>query len=96
MVSDVRTTQMDALSERFITDKEAVALLNELGLGTSIFVLRKLRVVGGGPRFRKFGRLVRYSPSAVLEWAHNRLSAEVSSTTELSQQRYRDLRGANP
>ena len=41
--------------------------------------LRQLRCKGGGPRYAKFGRAVRYRLGDVLEWAKAR---SVSSTSE--------------
>ena len=42
-------------------------------LGLSKQTLEKLRVVvGGGPRYRKFGRSVRYTEADLTEWADAR------------------------
>ena len=38
-------------------------------LGISRKTLEKWRVVGGGPRYRKLGRLVRYAEDDLHEWA---------------------------
>ena len=46
-------------------DQEATAKLLLLSERT----LERLRVEGGGPAFRKFGRKVAYSLTDVLEWA---------------------------
>ena len=48
-------------------------------LGLSKSTLEKLRVYGGGPRFLKLGRLVRYRPEDLEEWLSDRL---VTSTSE--------------
>ena len=50
--------------------------------GVTVATLNKIRTVGGGPRFWKFGRTVRYDPAAVYEWALARLGAPRSSTSE--------------
>ena len=42
---------------------------------------------GGGPPFRKFGRVPLYRWADALDWARSRLSALVSSTSELDQGR---------
>lgn len=48
-------------------------------LGLSRSMLEKLRVYGGGPRYLKLRRLVRYRPEHLDEWMAERL---VSSTSE--------------
>lgn len=47
-------------------------------LGVSVNYLAKLRLTGGGPRFSKFGRTVRYSVKNLLEWAHARTQTSTS------------------
>jgi hypothetical protein len=48
-------------------------------LGMSRSCLEKLRVYGGGPRYMKLRRLVRYRPEDLQAWASARL---VSSTSQ--------------
>lgn len=48
--------------------------------------LEKMRVVGGGPKFRKFGRRVLYAASDLESWANARICASTSDAN------YRDLR----
>jgi len=50
--------------------------------GVSAYRLKQLRTEGGGPRYRKVGRYVRYEESALDEWAEGRLSAPRASTTD--------------
>ena len=45
-------------------DERAVASM----VGISISVVRRWRLLGGGPPYRKTGRLVRYSPTDVTQW----------------------------
>jgi hypothetical protein len=45
--------------------------------------LAKLAVVGGGPRFRKFGRYPLYDPLELDQWAQARMSRAVNTTSEL-------------
>jgi hypothetical protein len=52
---------------RYLTNEEAAAFLR-LSPGT----LEKQRVVGGGPRFRKFGRRVLYAVQDLEVWANSR------------------------
>lgn len=52
-------------------------------LGLAPQTLEKLRVIGGGPRFGKFGRAVRYSPAELDQWANERIRR---STSDLAGQ----------
>ena len=47
-------------------------------LGLAEQTLRKLRVVGGGPRFVKLGRAVRYRLSDLDDWLEARLCDSTS------------------
>ena len=58
---------------RFLTTLEAAAYLS-----ISARTLEKCRSIGGGPRFRKFGRIVRYTAADLDEWASGR-SFEMTS-----------------
>lgn len=49
-------------------------------LGVSTKWLQKMRYVGGGIPYRKFGRVVRYSLSAIMDFEEQ---AERSSTSEI-------------
>ena len=49
-------------------------------LGVSRRTLEKWRVVGGGPRFRKFGRAVRYARADLHEWAEEQARVSTSDT----------------
>ncbi|KDC32839.1 DNA-binding helix-turn-helix protein [Bordetella bronchiseptica F4563] len=53
-----------AASPHYLTNSEAAAYLR-----LSPRTLEKLRVLGGGPRFRKFGRRVLYGLSDLEAWA---------------------------
>ena len=60
----------------FLSDTSAAELLN-----LSRSYLRKLRLVGGGPRFSRLGeRAIRYRRADLLAWA---ASKSVGSTSEL-------------
>jgi hypothetical protein len=54
------------------------------GIPVSPKTLAKLAVVGGGPKFRKAGRIPLYDPPDLDEWARSKLSPLVSSTSELA------------
>ena len=58
---------------RYLTNDEAAAFLR-----LSPRTLEKQRVVGGGPRFRKFGRRVVYAIDDLEAWANAR-SFEMTS-----------------
>lgn len=57
----------------FLSNGQAAALLN-----LSPRTLEKMRVVGGGPQFRKFGRRVVYAVDDLETWAANRRCASTS------------------
>lgn len=65
---------------RFLTTVEAAKYLR-----LSIRTLEKCRYLGGGPRFRKFGRIVRYTVADLDEWARAR-SFEMTSDYEPMRQ----------
>lgn len=54
-------------STRYLTNEEAAAYLR-----LSPRTLEKQRVIGGGPRFRKFGRRVLYAIEDLEMWAKAR------------------------
>ncbi|MBU1223463.1 MAG: helix-turn-helix domain-containing protein [Gammaproteobacteria bacterium] len=72
-----QTTQ----SARYLTNSEAAAFLR-----LSPRTLEKQRVIGGGPRFRKFGRRVMYAIADLEAWADAR-SFEMTSDPEYSARR---------
>jgi predicted DNA-binding transcriptional regulator AlpA len=58
-------------------------LLQRHGITRSHATLNKLRVVGGGPTYRKIGaRNVGYEESALDEWAGSLVSGPLRSTSE--------------
>jgi hypothetical protein len=64
------------------------------GIPTSHKTLAKLAVIGGGPKFRKAGRIPLYDPSNLDEWAQSKLSPLVASTSELMARKQVRDRGA--
>jgi hypothetical protein len=52
---------------RYLTNDEAASFLR-----LSPRTLEKQRVIGGGPRFRKFGRRVVYAMDDLEDWANAR------------------------
>jgi predicted DNA-binding transcriptional regulator AlpA len=66
--------QQVSATDRFIDDVEAAEML-----GLSRSYLRQLRLTGGGCRFSRFGRAVRYRVGDLLDWASDN---SVRSTSE--------------
>lgn len=66
---------------RYLTNEEAAAFLR-----LSPRTLEKQRVIGGGPRFRKFGRRVMYAIVDLETWADAR-SFEMTSDPEYTARR---------
>jgi hypothetical protein len=66
---------------RYLTNNEAAAFLR-----LSPRTLEKQRVIGGGPRFRKFGRRVMYAIIDLETWADAR-SFEMTSDPEYTARR---------
>ena len=77
---------MEELVELFnnLPTKEASVHLKERhGIQRKPSTLAKLRCVGGGPRFRRDGRLVVYPVLELDTWAREQLSPLVALTAEL-------------
>ena len=66
---------------RYLTNDEAAEFLR-----LSPRTLEKQRVIGGGPRFRKFGRRVMYAVVDLETWADSR-SFEMTSDPEYAARR---------
>ncbi|MGK2914589.1 MAG: helix-turn-helix domain-containing protein [Porticoccaceae bacterium] len=64
---------------RYLTNDEAAAFLR-----LSPRTLEKQRVIGGGPRFRKFGRRVMYAVVDLEAWADSR-SFEMTSDPKYAE-----------
>jgi hypothetical protein len=78
-------TDNNSLRPPFLTTPQAASFLSEQnGFPIAAHTLRKMRVVGGGPVFRRFGRLVVYDPRDLLQWASQRLSVPLVSTSACS------------
>jgi hypothetical protein len=69
-------TPQPAQPARYLTNDEAAEFLR-----LSPRTLEKQRVIGGGPRFRKFGRRVMYALTDLEAWADAR-SFEMTSDPE--------------
>ncbi|WP_150428691.1 AlpA family transcriptional regulator [Dechloromonas sp. CZR5] len=75
-----------AQPQRYLTNDEAAEYLR-----LSPRTLEKQRVIGGGPRFRKFGRRVMYAVADLDVWADQR-SFEATSDPEYAEHHSADSR----
>lgn len=75
-----------AQPQRYLTNDEAADYLR-----LSPRTLEKQRVIGGGPRFRKFGRRVMYAVADLDAWADSR-SFEATSDPEYADHHSADSR----
>lgn len=67
----------------YLTRKEASSYLMEKGLNRTPATLAKYATIGGGPKFRKFGKMqVVYDVADLDAWVAEQLSAPVHSTSE--------------
>jgi hypothetical protein len=66
----------------YLDQDQASVYLAEKGFKIAPKTFGKLRVVGGGPRYRKFGRKPIYDPLDLDQWAEEKLSAPLRSTSE--------------
>ena len=72
---------MTGLDKRLDT-REASEFLTASGYTTVPATLNKLRCVGGGPAFEKFGRRPLYSETSLLEWVRRRTTHSLLSTSD--------------
>ena len=80
------STTAAAQPQRYLTNDEAADYLR-----LSPRTLEKQRVIGGGPRFRKFGRRVMYAVADLDAWAADR-SFETTSDPEYAEHHAADSR----
>ena len=73
------STISSAQPQRYLTNDEAAEYLR-----LSPRTLEKQRVLGGGPKFRKFGRRVMYAVTDLDAWAEDR-SYETTSDPEYAE-----------
>jgi len=72
-------------NQRFLRRKAASAYMHEThGVDRAPGTLAKLAVIGGGPVFRRAGRVPLYSTDDLDEWVASILSPPVRSTSELA------------
>jgi hypothetical protein len=71
-------------TRRYLDQDQASEYLAKKGLRIAPKTLGKLRVTGGGPPFRKFGRKPIYDPPDLDAWVDQKLGAPRRSTSEVA------------
>lgn len=74
----------DADNVRFMGRRDAAEYCTSKGLALAVATLEKFATIGGGPKFRKWGRKVVYAVPDLDAWIAQRLGPAVSSTSELA------------
>jgi hypothetical protein len=77
-------TVVAATRKRDMTRAETAQYITDHWFTCSPKTLAKLAVVGGGPAFRKAGRVPLYSEASTDAWAESKIGPLVHSTTELA------------
>ena len=68
--------------QTFLNPVQAAEFLTEIGLVTAPKTLAKLRCIGGGPPFCKFGRQILYEICALKKWAEGKVSGPFQNTSQ--------------
>ena len=69
--------------DRLYETEAASQWLNERGIRRSPKTLRKLRCVGGGPRFRYLNGKPYYAETDMVDWVEEGLSGPFGTTSEI-------------
>jgi hypothetical protein len=73
---------MENLPAQLMRRKDAAQFLRErFGIGSPA-TLAKLATIGGGPRYRKMGRVPLYDPADLDAWARARIGGLRASTSD--------------
>lgn len=75
---------MEDISERRLTRSQAADFLAARGYTVAIATLSKYAVVGGGPRYSKFGRKPLYTPADLLAWINERTTRPMQHSSDTS------------
>ena len=70
--------------EPLLTRAQAAEYLERIGAPVAHATLAKLASIGGGPRFRRFGRKPVYAAADLDAWVAGRMTESATSTSELS------------
>jgi hypothetical protein len=84
-------TVVAATRKRDMTRAETAQYITDHWFPCSPKTLAKLAVIGGGPAFRKAGRVPLYSEASVDAWAASKIGPLVHSTTELAVSHGKEL-----
>jgi hypothetical protein len=68
--------------DKRLDTRQASVFLTASGYTTAPATLNKLRCIGGGPPFEKFGRRPLYSEKSLLEWVHGRTTGPLRFTSD--------------
>ncbi len=75
------------MSPKFLRRKAASKYLDEKwGLPRAASTLAKLAVIGGGPIFRKAGRIPLYEPADLDKYAEDQLGRTMRSTADCTEE----------
>jgi hypothetical protein len=73
-------------SPKYLRRKSAAQYLREhWGLPRTANTLAKLAVIGGGPIFRKAGRIPPYAPADLDQYAEDQLGKPMRSTSDIGE-----------
>jgi hypothetical protein len=73
-------------SPKYLRRKSAAQYLREhWGLPRTANTLAKLAVIGGGPIFRKAGRIPLYAPADLDQYAEDQLGKPMRSTSDIRE-----------
>lgn len=81
-MSDTIERPAEAVDMPWLDASSASALSASLGMPVAKATLNKMRTIGGGPPFRRFGRKVLYGRVPFQEWLISRLGPEQRSTSD--------------
>jgi hypothetical protein len=68
--------------DKRLDTRGASTFLTAIGYTTAPATLNKLRCIGGGPIFEKFGRRPLYSETSLLSWVRGRTTHPLRSTSD--------------
>jgi len=69
--------------QKFLTRRQAATYLTDtMGLPVAERTLSKLSTLGGGPKYRKFGNRVLYTPTDLTTWAQSKLSNVLNNSSQ--------------
>lgn len=67
-------------SEQYLRPDDAAGYLQSCGFPVARATLAKLRSIGDGPKFYRFGRMVIYSQNDLRDWATSKVRTSITAT----------------